>query len=616
MGPAMNRLRILLCLLLAVALPTAHSATRGATPAAAHAATPKTLRYAFEIAETGFDPVEISDGYSRTITANIFDAPLRYAYLATPGTLEPATADGMPEVSSDFKTFTIHIKKGIYFTDDPAFNGKRRELTAEDYVYSYKRIFDPHWNSPVYGTFEILGILGMQALRADALKSGHFDYDRTVEGLKTLDRYTFQIKLSTPSPRFLDDLADPSIMGAVAREVVEKYGDRIMGHPVGTGPFRLTQWRRSSFLVLEHNPGYRKDIFHVTPDPSDPQAQKIARELDGKRLPLIDRVEISIIEESQPRWLSFLNGEADMLYNMPRDLSGLALPNGKPAPNLVKKHIQIERVPQIDVVTLLYNMDNPILGGYTPQKIALRRAINLGLDTPEIIRTLYKFQAFPAQSPIMPGQYGYDPALRTENGLTSVARARALLDQYGYLPRHGSRWRDNPDGSPLVIEISTEPDQRSRTMDEIFQKSLDALDIRCTFKIAKWPDNLKAARAGNYMVWSLGNGANKPDPSDAMIMAYGPATGADNLSRFKLPAYDALYLRQDRMPDGPERLDVLRQMNALLIAYAPMKFLVHRYTIDMTYPWVRYYRHWPFSDWNFWRYVDIDQQLKERTLRH
>ena len=604
----MNRLRILPCLLLAVAL---------AGPAAtAQGAQRKVLRYALEIAETGFDPVEISDFYSRDVTGNIFDAPLRYAYLAAPGTVEPATADGMPEVSSDYKTFTIHIKKGIYFTDDPAFQGKKRELTAADYVYSYKRIFDPHWNCPNYDTFEPLGVLGMQALRDEAIKGGHFDYDRPVEGLKTLDRYTFQINLSSASPRFLLNLADGSNMGAVAREVVEKYGDGIMAHPVGTGPFRLVEWRRSSFIALERNPDYRTDIFHVTPDPSDPGAQQIARELDGKRLPLIDRVELSIIEESQPRWLSFLNGEADFLGTMPRDMSDLALPNGKPAPNLVKKHIQIERVPQIDVTLLPYNMDNPVIGGYTPEKIALRRAISLGYDTAESIRTYYKFQALPAQSLIMPGEYGYDPNLRTENGLTSVARAKALLDQYGYIARHGTRWRDNPDGSPLVVEISTEPDQRSRIADEILQKSLDALDIRCRFKVAKWPDQMKAARAGNYMIWSLGQSATGPDPTEILRMGFGPAAGADNLSRFRLAAYDDLFIKQDQMPDGPERLAVLRQMIALLVAYAPMKLEAHRYVIDMAYPWVRYYRHWPFTIATFWSYVDIDPALQARTLRH
>lgn len=600
----MNRPLVLLCLLLGLGLPVAHSAE------------PKTLRYAFEIAETGFDPAEISDLYSRSITENIFDAPLRYAYLAAPGTLETATADGMPEASSDFKTFTVRIKRGIYFTDDPAFNGKRRELTAEDYVYSYKRIFDPHWNSPIYEGFEILGVLGMEAARAEAIRSGHFDYDRPIEGLKTLDRYTFQIKLSTPSPRFLQGLADSSLMGAVAREVVEKYGDGIMEHPVGTGPFQLAEWRRSSFIALVRNPGYRTDIFHVTPDPSDPDAQRIAKALDGRRLPLIDRVEVSIIEESQPRWLSFLNREADLLWIMPRDMSNLAIPNGKPAPNLVKKQIQIERVPQIDVTLLLYNMDNPVLGGYTPEKVALRRALNLGFDTAESIRTYWTFQAVPAQSPIMPGEYGYDPDLRTENGVTSVARAKALLDQYGYLPRHGTPWRDNPDGSPLVIQISTEPDQHSRIFDEIFKKSLDALNIRCTFKVAKWPDQMKAARAGNFMIWSMGQSAGGPDPSGTMIMGYGPSSGADNLSRFKMATFDALYLKQDQMPDGPERLAVLKQMNTLLVAYAPMKYVGHRFVIDMAYPWVHYYRHWPFTRSDFWRYIDIDQALKDKTLRH
>jgi ABC-type transport system substrate-binding protein len=600
----MHRLQILVCLLLAAAAP------------AAHAAAQKILRYAFESAETGFDPAELSDLYSRDIASNIFDAPLRFAYLAAPGTLEPSTADGMPEVSNNYQTFTIRIKKGIYFTADPAFNGKRRELTAEDYVYSYKRIFDPHWNSPTYDTFATVGVLGMDALRAQALKSGHFDYDRPVEGLRALDRYTFQFKLGTPAPRFLQNLADASLMGAVAREVVEKYGDGIMEHPVGTGPFRLVEWRRSSFLALERNPDYRTDIFNATPDPNDPDAQKIARELRGRRLPLIDRVEISIIEEGQPRWLSFLNGEADFLYMMPRDMADLALPNGRPAPNLVKKHIQIERAPQIDVAFLVYNVDNPIVGGYTPDKIALRRAIALGYDTAETIRTLYKFQAFEAQSLIMPGEYGYDAALRTENGLSSVARAKALLDEYGYVPHRGASWRDNPDGSPLVIEISTEPDQRSRTMDEIFKKSLDALDIRCSFKVAQWPDQLKAARAGNFMVWLLGQSAANPDPSDAMKLAYGPSSGAYNLSRFKLPAFDALYLQQNQMPDGPQRLLILRQMTALLTAYAPMKYVAHRYTIDMAYPWVKHYRRWPFARPDFWRYVDIDPTLKESTLRH
>jgi ABC-type transport system substrate-binding protein len=595
--------RLLLCLVAGVLIQ------------GAHASEPKTLRYAFEVAETGFDPAELSDLYSRYLTSEIFDAPLRYAYLAAPGTLEPSTADGMPEVSGDYKTFTIRIKKGIYFTDDPAFNGQRRELTAEDYVYSYKRIFDPHWNSPNEGTLELVKILGMNELRQDAVKSGHFDYDRPVEGLRSLDRYTFQFRLGVPSPRFLENLADASTFGAVAREVVEKYHDTIMEHPVGTGPFILTNWVRSSHLVLERNPNYRLDIFHVTPDPNDADAQRIARELDGRRLPLIDRVEISIIEESQPRWLSFLDGEQDFMENMPLDLAPLAVPNNQLAPTLAKKHVQLERVPNIDVAIILFNMDNPVLGGYEPEKIALRRAINLGFDTAEFIRSYQKFQALPAQSLIMPGLFGYDPELRTENGVTDVVRARAILDSYGYVPHHGGRWRENPDGSPLIIEFRTQPDQRSRIRDEICKKSLDALDIQSSFKPAKWPENLKAAQAGAYMAWALGSSASGPDPSGVLIEAYGPSAGAENYSRFRLPAYDELYREQDSIPNGPERAKLIRQMQEILVAYAPMKVMVHRFDIDLAYPWVKYYRRWPFAHRDFWRYVDIDQAEQAKSAR-
>lgn len=107
----------------------------------------KTLRYAFPIAETNFDPAQISDLYSRTVAAAFFDAPLEFEFLASPARMRPNTAQAMPEVSDDFRTFTFRIKPGIYFADDPAFKGVKRELTATDYVYALKRHYDPRWKS-------------------------------------------------------------------------------------------------------------------------------------------------------------------------------------------------------------------------------------------------------------------------------------------------------------------------------------------------------------------------------------------------------------------------------------------------------------------------------------
>ncbi len=211
----------------------------------------KVLRYAFQIAETGFDPGQISDLYSRIAVANMFEGLYSFDYLARPVAVVSTSAVAMPVVSDNFRTFTIQIKKGIYFADDAAFcdqdgkNCKKRELTAQDFVYSFKRHFDPKVKSYAYDSLRESNLIGLGDLRKAAEKPGaSFDYDKEVEGLRALDRYTLQFKLSEGRPRFVYIMADPSLVGAVAREVVEKYGDKIMEHPVGTGPFRLDQWMR------------------------------------------------------------------------------------------------------------------------------------------------------------------------------------------------------------------------------------------------------------------------------------------------------------------------------------------------------------------------------------
>ena len=157
----------------------------------------KVLRYAFPIAESNFDPAQITDLYSRTVAVGFFEAPLEYEFLARPARMRPATAAAMPEVSDDFKTFTFRIRPGIHFADDPAFKGRKRELTAEDYVYSIKRHYDPRWKSGNLYILENAKILGLSELRKKLLaEKKPFDYDTPVEGLRALDRYTFQVRLA------------------------------------------------------------------------------------------------------------------------------------------------------------------------------------------------------------------------------------------------------------------------------------------------------------------------------------------------------------------------------------------------------------------------------------
>ena len=593
----------------------APAATQAPTPAAAGAAATKTLRYAFPIAETSFDPAQISDLYSRTVAAGIFDAPLEFEFMARPFRLRPNTAAAMPEVSADFRTFTLRLKPGTLFDDDPAFGGKKRELTAADYVYSIKRHYDPRWKSGNLYLLEGARILGLSELRRRALdQKKPFDYDTEVEGLRALDRYTLRIVLAEPSPRFLYNLADGSFTGAVAREVVEAYGDKVGEHPVGTGPFRLAQWKRSSRMTLQKNPNYREVLYDEQPPADDARLQAIAQQFKGRRLPMIDEVQISVIEEAQPRWLSFLNGEQDLLEGVPGEFANIAIPNNQLAPNLAKRGIGMLRVPRADVSVTYFGMENPVVGGNAPEKVALRRAIALAVDVEREIMLVRRGQAVPAQSPIAPGTWGYDPAFHSEMGEHNLARAKALLDLYGYVDRDGDGWREQPDGQPLKLEYATSPDQTSRQLSELWQKNMDALGLRIEFKVAKWPEQLKASRAGKLMMWGVGWSAGQPDADTFLALAYGPNKGQANHARFDLKAFDELYERQRVLPDGPERQALLDQAKKMMIAYMPYKVHVHRITTDLWHPWVLGFDRNIFVR-DFWKYIDIDAAMQARGDR-
>ncbi len=597
-------------LLLALACGAAH-----AQPAAADA--PRVLRYAFPVAETGFDPAQISDLYSRTVIAGIIEAPLVFDFLARPFKMKPNTLVAMPQISEDFRTFTFQLKPGIHFADDPAFKGARRELVAQDYVYSLKRHYDPRWNSPNLYRLEAVKILGLSELRQQVLKDKQpFPYDREVEGLRALDRYTFQVKLAEPAPRFHQEvLTDAANFGALAREVVEFYGDKIMEHPVGTGPFVLTEWRRSSRIVLARNPNYREVLYDEQAPADDPRSQAIAAQLKGRRLPMLDRVEIAIIEEAQPRWLSFLNGQTDLMERLPNEFAPVAAPNDKLAPNLAKRGITMDRSPLVDItLAALFNQDNPVVGGYTPQKVALRRAIALAYDSDKEIRLVRKSQAVPAQTAIAPLTFGYNPALKTTMSDHDPARARALLDMYGYLDRDGDGWRELPDGKPLLLEYATQPDQSSRQLAELWEKSMKAVGLRIVFKVAKWPENLKASRTGKLMMWGVAWSASTPDGETFLALAYGPNKGGANHARFDLPAFNTLFARQGTLPDGPERAQVMEEASKLMVAYVPYKLSTHRIVTDLMQPWVIGFRRNPFMR-EFYKYLDVDPAIREREAK-
>ncbi|TSA15568.1 MAG: hypothetical protein D4R74_06205 [Betaproteobacteria bacterium] len=571
----------------------------------------KVLRLAALQGENSFDPVRESEEASLQYCENIFDSMLTYDYLARPAKLVPNTLSALPEVSADGSVYTFNIKPGIYFAPDAAFNGRRRELVAADYAFSLKRLLDPKLRSP--WQFLLAGkIVGAEPIVAAASASGRFDYDAPMAGLQAIDRYTLRIRLAAPDFKLPYILATAAT-GALAREVVERYGSDVGAHPVGTGPYLLREWIRSSRVVLEANPGYREVRFDAEPEDT-PWDAAVMKALDGRRIPLNDRIEVNVIEEGQPRWLAFLNREIDVIEILPEEFANVAAPNGRIAPNLATQGIRLFREAKPDVWFTFFNMEDPVVGGYTPEKIALRRAIALSINTQADIAIVRNNQAVQAQSVIPPGIAGYDANFRNPFGEYNPARSKALLDLFGYLDRDGDGYRELPDGRPLVIEYASPPTLASRRMDELIQRSLEEIGIRMTLKKEKVPELRKLGKQGKLQMRTDGWQADYPDAENFFQLLYGPNAGQANYSRFNLAQFNKMYEQTAAMPDSAERNLLYRQMSNLVLVYGPWRLAVHRLQNHLLHPWVAGYKKHPFV-MTAWRYLDVDVAQREAALR-
>ena len=574
----------------------------GGTARAAEPA--QTLRVAFSIAESSFDPQFSSDAASDSIIDNIFDTMLTYDYLARPVKLVPRALESMPEVSDGGSTYTFRFRRGILYTPDPAFSGKPRELVAADQAYAIRRLLDPAVKSPWLWLVEGK-IVGADAVRERASKSGKFDYDAPIAGLEVVDRHTLRIRLTQPDLRFLYVFAVPNT-APIAREVVAAYGTDVGAHPIGTGPYMLGEYKRSSKIVLVANPGYR-DTTYVPAGPIPADAREVADALKGRKLPIPRRIEISVIEEGQATWLAFLNRELDLLERLPSEFVDQALSGGKLKPELAAKGVQHRALLRPNTWWTYFNMEDPVVGGYAPERIALRRAIGMGYDVGEYIRVILKGRAIPASSPVPPDIAGYDPELKTQAQLYDPAAARALLDKFGYKDRDGDGYREAPDGKPLVLERWSAPTTLSRQADEQWKKNMDAIGLRIVFRKDRLPELRKMARQGKIAMRTDGWNADYPDAENYMQLLYGPNAGAgmENQARFRLPEFDKLYEAARRLPDSAERTKLFDRMTELVLAYAPWRLQEHRIEDSVAQKWIRNYRPHPIRS-EVWRYIDID----------
>jgi ABC-type transport system substrate-binding protein len=560
----------------------------------------KVIHHVFPAAETGFDPAAAHDLYSGSIEQAMFETLLTYDYLARPAKLVPLSAEAMPTVSDNGKTYTFKIRKGIYFAPDPAFKGKKRELIADDFAYSLKRLIDPKIRGPWAWLLEGK-IVGLDALAEDAKKTGKFDYDAKIAGFEMPDRYTLRIRLNDTDYNLPYVLAhEPT--SAVAREVIEAYGDesgRAMANPVGTGPYVLKQWIRSSKIVLEANPEYRGFVWDFKSN--DPADLKLIAEMKGKKMPQVGRIEVSIIEEDQARLLAFQKGELDIM-NMEGPLAPNVLDGDKLKPELAKRGIKLSRFVDPEISYHFWNMQDPVIGGYTKERIALRRAMAMAYNTAEEIKVVRNGQAVEINYPIPPGVVGHDPSYK--GGIPfDPTGANALLDRFGY-KKGADGWRTQPNGDRLVVRYASRPDSLGRQQDELWKKALDLVAIRMEVQKDKFPELLKLERQCKLMMRTASWIADYPDADNFMQLLYGKNIGQNNNACAKIPEYDKLYEQSIRIPDSPERNRIYHEMTKLIEAYTPWRLNIARYRNMLTQPNVLGFRKHPILHAE-WKYIDV-----------
>ena len=509
----------------------------------------------------------------------------------------------LPEITDGGRTWTIRVKPGILFADDPVFKGRPRELVAADYVYSIKRRLDPNLKQGGEPALTDL-LVGARPVVDAARKAGKFDYDAKIDGLEAVDRHTLRLKLAAVDYTVLERLATLGTY-AVAREAVEAAGDDVTSKPVGHRPVppgrveaRLAGGAGGESRVpddqlsRQQRPGAPAD----GEGDAGPQAAGAVADRDLRRRGAAAGAAVVRPGRARLRRASAARCSAgcSTTASSGRSSRGAASSTtATPVPALIYTYL---------------NQDDPVVGGNTPERIALRRAIAMGFNSDEFIKVFYAGQGVPANQILPPGTSGHDPKLPAK-GFYDAAGARALLDRFGYKDRDGDGFRETPDGKPLVLVQNSLPDSESREADTLWLKNMAAIGLKMTVNSQPFNELLKRSTAGQLMMFNLGFRASEPSGYSSLTTLWGKAPPDTNRARFRNADYDRAFEAFLRTPDGPERIALARRMSEVVSAYVPIVLQVFPVGNAFTQPWLLGYNPSPFGF--TWKYMDIDLAKKK-----
>ncbi len=528
----------------------------------------------------GLDPARAGDVASSAIIGRIYEGLLEYAYLDRPYHLQPMLASAMPDISADGRIYTFHIRKGIFFQDDPCFpGGKGRELTAEDFVYSIKRIADLKNASSGYWAFNGR-IVGLDEFRAASAGGTPTAYDAPVEGLSAPDRYTFQIKLKESYPQLLWVLAMHYAF-AVPREAVEFYGAGFVNHPVGTGPYILEKWKHNYRIEFVRNPKWAETGRIETYPSTGTESARSAGLLDdaGRQLPFVDRIVQYVVDDAATSWMMFLAGQFSYSSISRDNWDAVIKPDSGLVEELKNQGVELLSSPTLNLYYIGFNLDDPVVG----KNKKLRQALSCAFE-PALLVQYYNGRVTPIYGPLPDPLAGFKPNPTTYS--YNLEKAKQLLAEAGYPegidPATGRRLE-------LTLELGgATPDVRQVV--DLMAGMFDKVGVVLKASYNNWPAFLDKMDRRQAQLFELGWVADYPDAENFLQLFYSAnASPGPNHANYANLQFDRLYEQMRIMLPGPEKDRLCEQMADLVIEDCPWIFMYQPMDFAVIHDWLKNY---------------------------
>jgi ABC-type transport system substrate-binding protein len=553
-------------------------------------------------AHKSLDPVRQFDSASAEIVGNVYDTLLQYSYLERPYALEPDLVTKMPELSADGLGYEFELRDDVRFVDDPCFaGGKGRPLVVDDVIYSLKRYADANLNIKSYALLQ--GVIeGMDAFHEQSKQRGKAtDYAKlSISGVVKHDDRHFSLKLTRKNPLALFPLAATQL-SIVPHEAVSYYGRDFENHPVGSGPFVIKRYARRGVMILRKNPHYHQ-TYPSKGAPGDAEAG-LLRDA-GKRLPLIDELQLPLIEESQPAMLKFLTGQLDWVAIDRDNFVKMAYHDerGFHLRQDYAKKFTIYSEPYLAIEYFSINLKDPLLG----KNKALRQAMAYALDIPGFIARMKNGRGEPLYSIVPPPIAGSVHEVASPWYEHNLELAKKKLAEAGFPGGQGL--------PPITVEYR-HTSGLVRQDFEYHRAQLAEAGITLKGNFQTFTAFLeKVEVTGNFQMAEGGWQADYPDAENFYQLLYGPnKVPGPNATSYANPEYDKLYEQSRFMPNGPERFAIFARLNEIMRQDVPLILEWTPTAVGMNQRWVHNFKRNMMIDIAA-KYFDVDAAKKREGV--